>query len=139
MRLLPVLALVLAAVAGAGCVLPPDDVACRSDAQGNHLTWSPAENATSYIVYRVDMDEEDVLNATLVALGETTETAFTDADVVQGETYRYAVTSVGVDAEESPPGELCEVTAVPEFPSMGVAALAGAAALAGFVALRRRG
>lgn len=146
--------LLVAAIGGAtlvaGCVAPPTNLVCRAASDGNHLAWDEAENATHYKVYRGD---SDFLNATHI--GTTDDTSFHDANVTAGETYRYWVTSVGPwpqevideaekqnetlpEENESLPSEVCEVTTVPEFPTLAVGALALAGAVGAYATMRRK-
>lgn len=112
----------------------PPGVSATAESDGDvRLEWDAVENATQYRVYRA-VGEGELEDYAWVP-GDTT--AFTDTDTVAGETYTYIVTA----AFGSHESEICEevtVTAIPLFPSALVGALAGAAALASLVVLRRR-
>lgn len=133
--------LVLTAVA-AGCVAEaPEDVECEAAKDGNLITWSPAENATSYGVYRRvgDQDFEMIANVT--------DTEYLDTNVTDGVAYRYYVTSFYpanfttesvTEYGESEPSRFCDITAIPFFPALGVAAVAVIGGVLAFVVMRRR-
>lgn len=109
----------------------PAGLTCTASADGNRISWGINNFVQEYRVYRAVGDGE----ATLVHSG--TGQSFLDTDVTPGETYRYEVAALRQHGESE--RAVCELTAIPEFPSIAVAAAAGAAALVGFVALRRRG
>lgn len=123
------------------CGAPSEDVPCppgvEAVAGGDgsvELSWSSVAGATQYRIYRaVGGGELDDL-----AYVDGATTSFTDSDTTVGETYTYVVTAV-VGGFESEACEEVSVTAIPLFPSLAVALAAGAACLAGFVALRRHG
>jgi hypothetical protein len=128
--------LLLAIVPLVGCTgAPPKDLKCTSDANGNHLTWSPLPNATAYNVYR----QLNTTNGSLPEQIATTEsTSYTDINVTKGQAYIYYVTGFNTTAETQPAA--CEVVSVPVFATPLAVGLAvvGAGAAVGFVLWRRR-
>jgi hypothetical protein len=102
------LALVLAALAAVGCDDeddeffgdPPDAPRNLTSFTGDGeviLVWEPSTDAVeSYAVYAFIESTDD-----FEIIGITTSTAFVDEDVVNGDTYRYRVTAVDFDGDES--------------------------------------
>lgn len=135
LRLRPLLVLAtLASVALAGCVKGPESLACTAQEDGIHLEWSPVENATSYLVFRGEPDDETGENTTV---GETNETSMVDTEVEPGQVYEYFVVALVGEEAISEPSPLCEVTAVPFAPAW-VLPVAAAGVVVAYVALRRR-
>jgi hypothetical protein len=147
MRSLPrpllVAASVLGAVLLAGCIAsPPENVECDAKTDGNLIQWSPAENATSYGLYRAEG------GGAFSRIANVTATEHLDASATKGTTYRYRITSYyPADFDEtsqsfvhaeSEPSEECEVTTIPFFPGLGLAAAAIVGSVLVYVGLRRR-
>jgi hypothetical protein len=60
------------------------------------LVWEAPEDVESYNVYALIEETDD-----FEVIAITTSTAFLDTDVINGETYRYRVTAVDFDGDES--------------------------------------
>lgn len=126
-RLLPLLVL---AVITAGCVgEAPAGLTCEATPDANELDWEPVTNATSYRIYRFE-------DANLTDFVEVDETHYTDTNVTKGTSYLYAITGVTPEGE-SPPA-VCEVTAVPFFPTPLVMVLALVGSVGIYAYWRRR-
>lgn len=108
----------------------PAGLSCVASAEGNRISWGVNDFVQEYRVYRATGDGEAVL------VWSGVEQSFLDTDVEVGTTYRYEVAAQREQGESE--RAVCELTAIPEFPSIAIAAAAGIVALVGFVALRRR-
>ncbi|HEX2021545.1 MAG TPA: hypothetical protein VHH36_02465, partial [Candidatus Thermoplasmatota archaeon] len=100
---------------------------------GNQVTisWNAVAGADSYVVYRA------VGQGDFEWLASVEGTMHVDNTTVAGVTYEYLVTSVSGDVES----EGCagaSVTAIPEFPTLAVGALALVGGVAALTVFRRR-
>lgn len=112
---------------------PVEGVSCAPTATGVLVSWGVNDFVHSYNVYRADVGGEPQLLASgIVGQSHLDTTAEANA------TYEYYVTATRENGE-SPLGDPCTVTAIPEFPTLLVGALACVGAVAAYVALRRRG
>lgn len=107
---------------------PWQGMRCTATAEGNLLEWQRMGPADSYTIHRaVDGGQSEEI-ATLE------ESPYLDTDVAAGSSYRYDLT---VNREQGG-GATCFVTAIPEFPVIGLAALALVGSLLIYGAMRRR-
>jgi sugar lactone lactonase YvrE/chitodextrinase len=79
---------------GAAPAAPRDLTATARD-DAVDLAWTGSEDATAYRIYR------SVGEAPPVPLANSTDSRFSDDDAMPGTTYRYLVTAVNADAQES--------------------------------------
>lgn len=108
----------------------PEDLTADAGVGGIRLSWSPAEGADGYRVYRYTAAWE------YIPLGETTQTTFTDDTAAAGLTYSYRVRAFN-EAGESIGCESAEATAIPFFGAPLLTALAFAGSLGAFAWMRR--
>lgn len=95
-------------VAGGGLpVRPPEWVGALVGEKSIQLAWlpSPSSNAVAYNIYR---SRERGKGFQLI--GSTQDTNFTDANVKEGETYFYALTTLNKEFKETKFGEIRAVT-----------------------------
>lgn len=97
------------------------------------LTWTSPADADSIVITRTQSGSDVVVKTHVLA----TTTTYLDTETEVGTTYTYTVNAV-FDGRISSGCTQVEVTAIPEFPTVAGAALAGVAAIGAFVALRRR-
>lgn len=115
---------------------PPCPSPVDAFAQGDgtvFLSWGTPPGATHYRIHRAEGDGPFAVIGTTPA----EHPHWTDADVTPGATYSYRVTAVS-GADESEGCEAATVTTIPFLDGPLALALAGAGALLGLVALRRR-
>lgn len=111
---------------------PVQGVSCTPTERGILVSWGINDFVQSYNVYRADVGgEPELIAADLVAQSHLDETAERNA------TYEYYVTA-NRENGESPLSDPCTVTAIPEFPTLFVGALACVGAVVAYAALRRR-
>ena len=127
---------VVTVTAGGPCA--PDVSAVAKESSSGpfiHLTWTAVVVAESYNVYRAEGDGE----LEFLASTDASTQGYIDADVEAGAAYSYEVRAV-IEGSERPACGTVTATAIPDFPTVGAAALAGGAAIAAyaFVARRRR-
>ncbi|HET6404043.1 MAG TPA: DUF11 domain-containing protein [Candidatus Thermoplasmatota archaeon] len=107
---------------------PWQGMRCTATADGNLLEWQRMGPADSYTIHREANGGESVMIATV------TGSPYLDTNVTAGSHYRYDLT---VNRPQGG-GATCFVTAIPEFPTLGLAALAVLGSVVAYVALRRR-
>ena len=105
--------------------------ATANDGGSITLSWTAADGATTYNVYRGPNADSMTL------VGTTTETSFTDETTEAGNTYTYRVTAVGPGGESEDCGVI-EATAIPFFPSFVVGALALVGAVGAYAVVGRK-
>ncbi len=82
-----------------GCAGGPSNAVAKQAAGGIEVSWSAADGAAGYAVYRsTDAAGEGIRLNTKLIVGET---AYADASVVNGMTYYYTVKAVDASGKES--------------------------------------
>lgn len=89
---------VLAVLLLSGCMGGPSSAAAKQVAGGIELSWTPAEGAAGYAVYRgTEPGSEGIrINAKLI-VGET---RYTDTSLINGQAYYYTVKAVDAGGKE---------------------------------------
>ena len=108
----------------------PTGLTCTAQSGGNRIAWGVNDFVQEYRVYRADGEGEAVL------VWSGVEQSYFDADVEVGNVYRYEVAAAREHGESE--RAVCELTAIPFFPSWGVGLVALAAVGVGYATLRRR-
>lgn len=112
---------------------PVEGVSCTPTASGVLVSWGVNDFVQSYNVYRADDGGEP----SLLASGIVAQ-SYLDTTAEANATYQYYVTAMRENGE-SPLSDPCTVTAIPEFPTLLVGALACVGAVVAYVTLRRHG
>jgi hypothetical protein len=116
------------------CDGPADVTALANDNETISIDWSAVVGADGYNIYRA-------VGAGSFALLDTVDGStleYLDEDVTAGITYRYRVTAIVNDDEETDHCDEAEATAIPDLPgvfAMGMAAVGG---LGAYALVRRR-
>ena len=92
---------------------PADLVAAKVAWNGVDLTWSAAEGAAEYRVLRADVEGDTT--GEFAQIGESAEPTYTDASVVQGGSYAYAVVAVSAYDRVSSPSAEVRSGVIPEL------------------------
>lgn len=81
----------------------PSNVTYKSGPAQNEIEWTGASDAVGYNVYKMTGHETNLADPPIPINGNTlvSGTSYTDTDVIRGERYFYAVTSVDADGQES--------------------------------------
>ena len=109
---------------------PLTGLVCVATEGGISLAWDSRALALHYNIYR-DGGNGSALLAT------STTASFLDASAAANATFTYHVTGVFATGE-TPKGEGCTATAIPEFPTLVVGALALVGSVVAYAAWRRR-
>jgi hypothetical protein len=81
----------------------PSNVTYKSGPAQNEIEWTGASDAAGYNVYKMTGHETNLADPPIPINGNSlvTGTNYIDTDVIRGERYFYAVTSVDADGQES--------------------------------------
>lgn len=75
----------------------PEAMSCEGGTIGVALSWTPAENATNYIVYRITQEDENLGYDPAIVTRTTLDTTEVTDRVASGVAYRYSVQAFNKD------------------------------------------